>query len=107
MDEDECILSPNYPADYDNGEGCTILANTSSAAPIYVESFETEKGFDILFIDCVPYSGSKGPHGVVPQERIYWKSDSSIVGGGWKICPWYSAADNSSLADIIATDIAR
>jgi hypothetical protein len=93
IDEDECIYSPHYPANYQNDERCIVLVNGSSALPLTVERFDTEEGYDTLSIDCVLYSGSQGPHGVLPKERISWMSDRSAVGGGWKICPAY---DNSS-----------
>ena len=45
-----CITSPNYPADYTNGQECLIRVGD---LPIYVSAvaFRTESYYDQLFVD--------------------------------------------------------
>jgi glycerophosphoryl diester phosphodiesterase len=52
---------------------------------MYVANFETESGFDKLYVGGVQYSGSTNP-GVLTPATISWTSDYSIVSSGWKIC---------------------
>lgn len=87
MDNASCILSPNYPGNYSDGERCKIAVNASAAVPIDVKSFNTEDGYDMLLVNCEAYSGNFGPEGVTPEQNILWESDTSIVSSGWKICP--------------------
>jgi secreted trypsin-like serine protease len=87
MDEEFCISSPGYPSDYGNSVSCTIAINSSSAVPIDVVEFTTEKEYDVMLVDCTPYSGDDGPDGILPLSTIYWRPDHSVVESGWKICP--------------------
>jgi len=87
MDNASCILSPNYPANYTDGESCKIAVNASAAVPIDVKQFNTEDSFDTLLVNCDSYSGTASPQGVTPVQNILWESDVSIASSGWKICP--------------------
>eukprot|EP00959_Pyramimonas_sp_CCMP1952_P323643 6773208-Pyramimonas_sp.AAC.1 len=70
-----CVESPNYPQNYGTDEGCTLEIDLGAAAPIVVESFNTESYFDTLTVNGVSYSGSVGPSGITPTADIVWSSD--------------------------------
>lgn len=87
IDLEDCIMSPNFPANYGNGEACVISIAQRNAVPIQVSSFETESRYDFLVVNGVQYSGTAGPFGVVPNGDITWASDSTVTKSGWKLCP--------------------
>jgi len=88
LDDDGCVTSPNFPANYGNNERCTIGPNFGV---ISVSEFNTERNWDKLFVDGTAfhgrYTGSNGPlHGAEAVGDITWNSDGSVVKKGWKIC---------------------
>lgn len=87
MDEKHCIMSPGFPKNYTSADYCRIAVNDSVAVPIVVEKFDTEINYDSLIVNCESYSGARSPGGVVPESDIYWSSDGSLTGAGWKLCP--------------------
>ncbi|CAK8986615.1 Serine protease 27 (Marapsin) (Pancreasin) [Durusdinium trenchii] len=78
IDEDGCVRSPGYPDQYGGREKCRIAVDTSAAMPITVDHFATEAPYDHLEVNCVPYSGKKGPHGIIPNSDIFWLADGSM-----------------------------
>eukprot|EP00416_Gambierdiscus_australes_P033981 CAMPEP_0171101346 /NCGR_PEP_ID=MMETSP0766_2-20121228/54731_1 /TAXON_ID=439317 /ORGANISM="Gambierdiscus australes, Strain CAWD 149" /LENGTH=584 /DNA_ID=CAMNT_0011561375 /DNA_START=267 /DNA_END=2021 /DNA_ORIENTATION=+ len=87
MDEKGCIMSGGYPNHYAPGEHCQIGVDKDKARPIYVVSFDTEFGYDVMRINGVLYSGQKQPNGVVPASTIHWGADALDERTGWKLCP--------------------
>jgi len=84
---DGCIQSPNYPENYSNNQRCTILVNETLAKPIEVVSFNTEYGYDKMYINGRPFSGRRNPSKIVPRYAISWESDEDTTDKGWKLCP--------------------
>eukprot|EP00928_Gymnodinium_smaydae_P022719 TRINITY_DN1898_c0_g1_i6.p1 TRINITY_DN1898_c0_g1~~TRINITY_DN1898_c0_g1_i6.p1 ORF type:complete len:711 (-),score=116.35 TRINITY_DN1898_c0_g1_i6:334-2466(-) len=83
-DADGCVTSNGYPGGtYGNNEACTI----SNFPQINVVDFNTESGWDKMFVNEEVFSGSSGPHHKTPAGPIRWSSDGSVVNPGWKICP--------------------
>eukprot|EP00438_Fugacium_kawagutii_P010927 Skav211538 [mRNA] locus=scaffold352:473524:478241:- [translate_table: standard] len=87
MDEKHCITTPQFPNNYTSADFCRIAVDYSAARPIQVEQFQTEKFYDTLVVNCEAYSGARSPAGVVPTSDIYWDSDGSLTGAGWRLCP--------------------
>eukprot|EP00913_Durusdinium_trenchii_P009748 g9156.t1 len=87
IDEDGCVRSPGYPDQYGGREKCRIAVDTSAAMPITVDHFATEAPYDHLEVNCVPYSGKKGPHGIIPNSDIFWLADGSMQDSCWRLCP--------------------
>jgi len=83
--EGRCISSPNFPNSYGNGEICRISV-PSGMGPISIETFDTERGYDMLRVNGEAYHGSRSPEGVTPTTDITWSSDQSVTRSGWKIC---------------------
>jgi len=81
-----CVESPNYPNYYSTDQSCTIQIDLNAAAPIEVESFNTESYFDRLTVNGRAYSGTNGPSGVIPTANIQWASDFSVQKSGWRLC---------------------
>jgi len=81
-----CALSPGYPNGYGNGQSCSIKVNTDTVGRLVVDGFGTENGFDVLTVNGIRYSGSRGPEGVIPYEDMTWHADPALGGQGWKIC---------------------
>ena len=82
-----CFTSPNFPANYDNDEYCTIVVDTD--ASLVVQSFATEAGYDFLTVGGVAYAGSgDGLDGLVVRagDIITWSSDNRINAAGFSIC---------------------
>merc|ERR1711879_915524 len=52
-----------------------------------VKDFSTESNHDAITVKGSDYSGSNGPNCALAEGIIHWTSDSSVVNGGWKICP--------------------
>lgn len=86
VDKAGCALSPDWPKGYGNAESCSIRVKTETVGPLFVEGFGTENGLDILTVNGIRYSGSKGPDGVIPYEDITWHADPGVGGRGWKLC---------------------
>jgi len=83
-DEEDCVSSPNYPADYPTDQTCTI---SYKIGEIVVIDFDTEQSYDWMMVNGKKYSGTSGPVGVEPVENIVWSSDYGQAAKGWKICP--------------------
>ena len=97
------LQSPNYPNSYGNNQKCewTITAPAGKNITLAITDFNTELGFDRLFIlrpgVCLPPASSNssylsGTPGVMPSIRIgqntvaiYFYSDSQIVSKGFSI----------------------
>ena len=101
----DCVMSPNFPANYDNYQHCTF--QMLSPGPLTVEHFDTEGGHDILTggrktpsrgghewcdFRCISSQEGKG-HGksrllkISFQSKsgnIEWASDKSNTLSGWK-----------------------
>ena len=92
--EGYCVMSSNYPSNYDSSDDCEITVLASGS--LDVKAFETENGYDQLQVggqgygynDGVRYTGTSGPHDVNVNEgdKMYWHSDGSVTEGGFKIC---------------------
>merc|ERR1712012_631320 len=86
-----CVTSPSYPSNYPNDENCVITA--SGKGTFSAKDFQTEGGYDKLFIAGEPYDGLNSPKRISPVERnggtlkIRWVSDYSVTDKGWKLCP--------------------
>merc|ERR1719433_2089593 len=83
MDGD-CISSLNHPANYGNGEACTV--QLYGDVSLRFEAFNTEARYDILTVGGTGYSGTSGPASGSYSGRISWASDYSVVRSGWKVC---------------------
>jgi len=98
-DEDGCVSVVGYG----NNERCTF---NMPAVPLHVVQFDTEECCDKLIVNGHPYSGHNGPESVIPNEPLFWFSDSSVSGnrpetehgsasgGSFKICPVGSNGSN-------------
>lgn len=87
IDSEGCITSHNFPRFYGSQEHCSLDIDESLTGPLRVTDFETEKNHDVLLVNGQAYSGTDGPQGVTPYQRIIWRSDHSISKGGWRLCP--------------------
>jgi hypothetical protein len=67
---------------YGNNERCSILMN--AAATLTATDFNTESGFDFLYVRTARYSGTRGPTGVAvaPGDTLAWTSDGSVIRSG-------------------------
>jgi hypothetical protein len=82
-----CFTSPNFPANYDNDEYCTIVVDTDVS--LVVQSFATEAGYDYLSVNDYYYAGSGvGLEGLVVRagDIITWSSDYTVTDQGFSIC---------------------
>jgi hypothetical protein len=86
VDSAGCVVSGNYPSNYDAEEQCEIAVNEDKMTPLHVVAFATEQDFDVLRINGHDYSGARGPQGVIPTGTIYWGADSDVQSTGWKLC---------------------
>ena len=68
----------NFPDHYPNNDECTfeLLQDPTQLLAMEVIEFSTEGYFDRLTVNGVSYSGSDGPHGVIPSGTIQWSSDA-------------------------------
>mgnify|MGYP006103604013 CR=1 FL=1 len=82
-----CVSSPHFPYQYQNNEECVIATNTQGL-PLYVLRFETEAGYDFMWVNGQDFSGPYAAflHGLVPHTVIAWSSDQIKVGWGWQMC---------------------
>merc|ERR1719183_731504 len=59
-----CVQSSNYPRNYGLNERCVITPDSNywakSSSHVYVERFDTEKGFDKITVNGKMYSGARG-----------------------------------------------
>merc|ERR1712194_431713 len=72
--------------------------NLSVPMRMYTQFFTTESGYDFLYVDGQPYSGSVGPpRGRPVMSSVTWTSDHSVPKRGWKVCfgEWTGANDTS------------
>jgi len=60
--------------------------STATTLLLEVQHFATERGYDNLVVNGLPYSGVIGPHGVKASGTIHWSSDGSVHGRGFRIC---------------------
>ena len=100
-----CMKSPNYrsggdgnqdkfeskQSKYGSDEKCTFDLLSDSSPAIEVVDFNTEKKFDVLTVNGVPYSGTgadiKALHGTVPTGQMTWASDKGFEKTGFRLCP--------------------
>ena len=88
--EDNCIYSPNFPADYESSQTCDFTPLMDGT--LTVNSFELEAeascAYDALHVDGAVYCGDSGPDGVAvtTESAISFTSDVSVTGGGFQIC---------------------
>jgi hypothetical protein len=75
---DGCATSLNYPGAYGNGESCTIRGFQT----FHVVAFNTEQGWDKLWLNDEAYSGSGNPPEVELTTDIFWSSDGSVTNTG-------------------------
>mmetsp|Transcript_81859 Transcript_81859/g.226869 ORF Transcript_81859/g.226869 Transcript_81859/m.226869 type:complete len:1040 (+) Transcript_81859:105-3224(+) len=84
--KDGCVASPGYPGSYSNSGVCTIGVNTSTAGPLRSEFFSTERGYDVLTVNGMRFSGAHAPDGITPYEDLVWVADTEATASGWKLC---------------------
>ena len=87
VDEDDCIMSPNFPDRYDR-HGCTISVDANNSKYLNVSHFETENGWDYLEINGRKYSGTYTFADLLdpPQGLIKWAPDEWTSKVGWRLC---------------------
>ena len=101
----DCVMSPNFPANYDNYQHCTF--QMLSPGPLTVEHFDTEGGHDILTLNGHQFSGgleSRDFEDIIPSGNIEWASDKSNTLSGWKLCGHSKHAKDTSLVLLLATN---
>jgi len=98
-----CISSPNFPDVYGNHQSCEIEVPPGVTEAISVVAFDTEDGYDYLWVNGHGYSGADGPAGVTPTSSITWSSDSSVMKSGWKMCLGWAADGSSDIFSISGT----
>lgn len=106
IDASGCALSPNYPSFYSPRERCTIVVEERLSGPITVNSFSTERNYDVLVVNGIRYSGNQGPDGVVPKGLIAWSSDYSVQRSGWKICMGPTSTTTTTKVPTTSTSVA-
>jgi len=87
IDAEDCLLSPNYPEQYNNYDSCSIDVNHPQK--IASRDFNTETYSDALTVNGQEYSGTEGPGGIVASGQITWRTDGSSTRTGFKLCPLY------------------
>ena len=87
VDADGCIMSPNFPDDYDQ-HGCTISMDVNNSKYLSVSTFVTEVGYDYLEINGRVYSGTYTSADLLdpPQGLIKWAPDQNGEKQGWRLC---------------------
>ena len=101
----DCVMSPNFPANYDDYQHCTF--QMLSPGPIIVERFDTENDLDILTVNGHQFSGrleSRDFEDIIPTGNIDWSSDNSNTFAGWKLCGHSKRATDTSLVLLLATN---
>ena len=82
-----CVMSPNYPDDYNRNDDCLIAANANGV--LDVQAFDLEFCSDFLTVNGVEYTGTIGPEGVAVQAgqtTMQFTSDDSSQASGFYIC---------------------
>ena len=81
-----CLYSPNYPSNYGSSDSCEAVSQVDLT--LYVVDFSTEKGYDVLTVNGVEYSGVTSPHDVAIQasSSITWSTDYGTTHKGWRMC---------------------
>lgn len=84
--DSSCIMSPNFPNNYDNDCDCSVDIKTEGT--LHVEHFDTESSYDELTVGGKSYSGSSGPDDVdvFRGSRLHFHSDGSNTRSGFKVC---------------------
>ena len=72
-------------AKYGDGEACSVSFG-GSAKPLAVYHFDTESGYDKLYVNGVAHEGSGDGPLAVSASTMTWSSDGSVTKTGWKIC---------------------
>jgi len=103
MDAQGCIMSGNYPSNYGQWEQCQIAVDKNRAKPIHVQSFATERTYDVIKVNGEFFSGTRSPNGIIPTSTIFWGTDSQDEKQGWKICPRGEAQQNKPGVAILKT----
>lgn len=89
------MRSGNYPGEYSNNEYCEISITSADGVYASPTAFDTENGWDKLWVNGVAYSGSSFTYTIFVTETIVWSSDVSQSNLGWEICAaaasWYSS----------------
>eukprot|EP00929_Paragymnodinium_shiwhaense_P112790 TRINITY_DN81061_c0_g1_i1.p1 TRINITY_DN81061_c0_g1~~TRINITY_DN81061_c0_g1_i1.p1 ORF type:complete len:997 (-),score=199.83 TRINITY_DN81061_c0_g1_i1:83-3073(-) len=109
IDEDGCMLSPNFPKHYHNKEHCRIGVMptdlTEKELPAISEknyTFRTEAIYDSVTVNGQDFSGDTTDLiGMVPTAKIEWSSDSDKTSKGWRLCPEYVVAPDPSPSRIV------
>jgi len=81
-----CVMSPNYPYPYPALHTCSLAVPPT---PLRVVDFDTERGFDFVYVNGEGYSGSGGSslYGVTPLDgQIEFTSDGSVEATGFHLC---------------------
>jgi Leucine-rich repeat (LRR) protein len=80
------VAAGNAGSQYKEGVVCRFKANLVGS--LSVVFFDTERGYDKLFVKGEEFSGAKGPENVSVQEGdlLFWESDDGIVKGGFIVC---------------------
>ena len=100
MDTSGCICSPNFhdvfSNDYPASSTCEIeITDSWHGGTLLVRDFETEHGYDELYVNDRAYSGEFGGdgeedlaqlQGLVPTTRILWSVDENYQRTGWRVC---------------------
>jgi hypothetical protein len=92
-----CIRSPNYPGNYGSSQSCEF--STSAEVAMSVEAFNTERNYDKVSVNGIPYSGTNGPQGITPTGALSWTSDHGLQKSGWKICQASTPAAGGTCSD--------
>ena len=82
-----CVMSPNYPDDYNRNDDCLIAANANGV--LDVKAFDLDLGYDFLTVNGVEYTGTLGPEGVAVQagqNTMKFTSDAFTQASGFYIC---------------------
>ena len=85
-------VSPDFPSEYPASDACTIAISSNWTGSINVIAFDTESGFDFLYVNGLAYSGSQevaqlaGLQELAPAGNITWTADEIVEGQGWKLC---------------------
>jgi hypothetical protein len=105
QEEGACVQSTNYPQDYPNGDACTIRGVVGTE--IRTAAFNTESGFDYVYVDGVNYAGTDGPSQVTLERgTITWTSDGSVTRSGWKFCAGTGGGEPVHQATFLEVDTA-
>ena len=94
-----CIRSPNFPANYNNSQTCSITPTSLAIGNrMTATSFSTEAGYDFLRMyntagTQVDFSGTSMTNGpsnfVLGSGSITWTSNQAVFYGGWRVCVLY------------------